>query len=281
MNITDQLRIKPGSKVTLAKHDPDATYGFDKEEAEAQLNVNRDTLRDLQELLYAENKHALLVVLQAIDTGGKDGVIRHVMTGMNPMGVKVHSFKAPTPHELDHDFLWRIHNAVPGKGEVGVFNRSQYEDVLVVRVRKLVAEKIWRDRFDQINEFERLLSCNNVTILKFFLHISKDEQLERLKSRLKGPSKQWKFSPGDLEERKLWNQYTHAYEDALGKCSTQYAPWFVVPANKKWFRNLAVSEVVIDALKALRMKYPKPAYDVRKYKAMVTDAPVAQRARPR
>lgn len=281
MNFTDQFRIKPGSKVSLAQHDPDETLGFEKDDAEKRLESNRDKLRDLQELLYAENKHALLVVLQATDTGGKDGVIRHVMTGMNPMGVKVHSFKQPTPHELDHDFLWRIHNAVPGKGEVGVFNRSQYEDVLVVRVRKLVPEKIWRDRYDQINEFERLLSCNDVKILKFFLHISKEEQFERLQARLMDSHKQWKFAPGDLDERKLWDQYTRAYEDMLEKCSTDVAPWFVIPANKKWFRNLAVSEVLIEALKGLRMKPPELSYDVAKYKRLISAERAGRRARPR
>lgn len=269
MNFTDQFRIKPGSKVSLAKHDPDHTPGFNRNDGEARLETNRDKLRGLHELLYAENKHALLVVLQAMDTGGKDGVIRHVMSGLNPVGVKVHSFKQPTPQELGHDFLWRIHNAVPAKGEVGLFNRSQYEDVLVVRVHKLVSEKIWRDRYEQINEFERLLSCNNVTILKFFLHISKEEQLERLEARLANPQKQWKFSPGDLAERKLWSQYMRAYQDAIERCSTSHAPWFIVPSNKKWFRDVAISEILVDALQGLRMKYPKPDYDVRKYAAML------------
>lgn len=264
MSFADRLIIKPGSKVNLAKHDPDETCGFDKDEAESRLDAHRKRLFELQELLYAENKHSLLVVLQAMDTGGKDGVIRHVMTGMNPIGVQITSFKKPTPEELDHDFLWRIHKAVPRIGEVGVFNRSHYEDVLVVRVHELVPRKVWSDRYEQINQFEELLSCNGVTIVKFFLHISKNEQIERLKARLEDPSKHWKFSHGDLDERKLWNDYQRAYQDAISKCSTEHAPWFIIPANRKWFRNLAVAEVLVETLEGLKMRHPKPAFDVAK-----------------
>jgi PPK2 family polyphosphate:nucleotide phosphotransferase len=214
-------------------------------------------LEVLQELLYAEHKHKVLIILQAMDAGGKDGTISHVFEGVNPAGVRVTSFKAPTEDELDHDFLWRIHKEVPAKGEMVIFNRSHYEDVLVVRVHNYVAPEVWKKRFDQINEFERTLEDNGTTILKFYLHIDKDEQKERLQARLDDPTKRWKFRLGDLEERKLWGNYMEAFEDVLSKTSTDYAPWYIVPANRKWFRDLVISSALVDTLEGLKMKYPE------------------------
>ena len=206
--------------------------------------------------MFAEHKHKVLVVLQAMDTGGKDGTIRHVFEGVNPAGVRVASFKAPTSEELDHDYLWRIHKEVPGKGEMVIFNRSHYEDVLVVRVHNIVPPEVWKKRFDQINEFERILAESGTTILKFYLHIDMDEQKERLQARLDDPTKRWKFRLGDLEERKLWTDYMEAFEDVLSKTSTEYAPWYIVPANRKWYRDLVISSVLVDTLEGLKMKYP-------------------------
>jgi PPK2 family polyphosphate:nucleotide phosphotransferase len=198
-----------------------------------------------------------------MDTAGKDGTIRNVMTGCNPQGCTVTSFKVPTPEELAHDFLWRVHKAVPGKGQIGIFNRSHYEDVLVVRVHNLVPKSVWSKRYDEINAFENHLTRNGVTILKFFLHISKDEQKRRLLDRLNDPRKQWKVNPGDFEERKLWDDYTAAYEDALSRTSTGHAPWFVIPSDHKWFRNLAVSSIIVDALESLDLKLPRPSFDLK------------------
>jgi PPK2 family polyphosphate:nucleotide phosphotransferase len=218
-------------------------------------------LEELQEMLYAEHKHKVLIVLQAMDTGGKDGTIRHVFEGVNPQGVRVAGFKKPTPEELDHDFLWRVHKQVPGKGEVVIFNRSHYEDVLVVRVHNLAPQEVWSKRYDHINDFERMLVDEGTTILKFFLHIDLDEQKERLQARLDEPNKRWKFNPEDLEERKLWPQYVKAYEDAISKTSTDWAPWYIVPANRKWYRNLVVGTVIIETLKDLDMRYPEAEFD--------------------
>jgi PPK2 family polyphosphate:nucleotide phosphotransferase len=210
----------------------------------------------LQELLFAEQKHKVLVVLQGMDTAGKDGVIRHVFDGVNPQGVRVANFKVPSPVELAHDYLWRVHHQVPGRGELLIFNRSHYEDVLVVRVHGLVNKSIWQKRFRQINEFERMLSEEGTLILKFFLHISLDEQKERLQARLDDREKQWKFNVGDLAERKLWPEYTRAYEDVLTKTSTTWARWVIVPSNRKWYRNLVVGSLLVDALKSLKMNPP-------------------------
>jgi len=250
--------VEPGRKIALDKCNPNDTAAFDggKEKglrAVQELNVE---LQGLQELLYAQQKHKILVVLQAMDTGGKDGAIRRVFEGVNPQGVRVQNFKVPTPEELAHDYLWRVHKVVPGRGEITVFNRSHYEDVLVVRVHDLVPKAVWRKRFDQINEFEKLLAENGTTILKFFLHIDRDEQKERLQARLDDPSKQWKFRLGDLDERKLWDKYTAAYEDVLNRTSAEYAPWYIVPANKKWYRDLVISTVLVETLKGLNMSYP-------------------------
>jgi PPK2 family polyphosphate:nucleotide phosphotransferase len=261
----DALRVEPGTRVRLDKLATDTAEGVrDKAAAEAQLQEILQELAKLQYLLYAENKRALLVVLQAMDAGGKDGVIRHVMSGLNPSGCRVTSFKKPTDEELDHDFLWRIHQAVPPRGEIGVFNRSHYEDVLVVRVHGLVPEKTWKQRYDRINEFENILSANHVVIRKFFLHISKEEQRKRLQARLDDPTKHWKITPADASERQHWDAYTAAFEDALSKCSTEPAPWFIIPADKKWYRNWAVAQILLETLRDLDMKFPPPTCDLSK-----------------
>ena len=260
----DRYRVKPGKRVDLNRWDPDDTSALDGSEEEAQdrlVKLNRQ-LEDLQELLYAEGKRRLLVVLQAMDTGGKDGTIRHVFEGVNPQGVKVASFKVPTQEELDHDFLWRAHKQTPGRGEMTIFNRSHYEDVLVVRVHRLVPPEVWRGRYARIRNFEQLLAEEGTTILKFFLHISKEEQKKRLQARLDKRDRRWKFNVGDLKERRLWSAYMEAYEDALSKTSAQWAPWYVVPANHKWYRNLVVCTVIVETLKRLKMRWPEPKEDL-------------------
>jgi PPK2 family polyphosphate:nucleotide phosphotransferase len=262
----EQYKIRPGSKFDLSKFDPADKSGFkgSKSDAAARLDKLKLELDALQEVLYAEHRHRLLVVLQAIDTGGKDGTIRSVFSGINPQGVRVTGFKAPTPEELDHDFLWRIHRCTPGKGEIMIFNRSHYEDVLVVRVHQLVPEQVWRRRYDDINCFEKMLADEGTTILKFYLCISKDEQKERLQARLDDPTKHWKFQVGDLKERALWDDYMGAYEDAINKTSTEWAPWHVVPANRKWYRDLVVATTIVEALKKLKMSYPESQEDLSK-----------------
>ena len=254
-----QYLVKPETKVKLFKWDPNDTGDFKggKEEGLAKLEKLNGKLESLQELLFAEHKHKVLIVLQAMDTGGKDGAIRRVFDRVNPAGVRVASFKAPTAEELDHDFLWRVHKQVPGKGEMVIFNRSHYEDVLVVRVHNYVTPEVWGKRFEQINEFERTLVENGTTILKFYLHIDLDEQKARFQARLDDPTKRWKFRLGDLEERKFWPDYMKAFEDVLSKTSTEYAPWYIVPANRKWFRDLVISSVLVDTLEGLKMSYPE------------------------
>ncbi len=254
-----QYLVKPESKVKLSAWDPNDTGKFKggKKQGLAQLEKLNAKLESLQELLFAEHKHKVLVILQAMDTGGKDGVIRRVFDGVNPAGVRVVSFKAPTSEELAQDFLWRIRKGVPDIGEMVIFNRSQYEDVLVVRVHNLVSPEVWGQRFEQINEFERELVDNGTTILKFYLHIDMDEQKERLQARLDDPAKRWKFRLGDLTERKLWPDYMKAYEDVLSKTSTEHAPWYIVPANRKWSRDLVISSVLVETLQDLKMKYPE------------------------
>ena len=251
--------IKPETKVKLSKWDPNDTGDFEggKEEGLAKLEKLNGKLESLQELLFAEHKHKVLIVLQAMDTGGKDGAIRRVFDRVNPAGVRVASFKAPTAEELDHDYLWRVHKQVPGKGEMVIFNRSHYEDVLVVRVHNYVTPEVWAKRFEQINEFERTLVENGTTILKFYLHIDLDEQKARFQARLDDPTKRWKFRLGDLEERKFWPDYMKAFEDVLSKTSTEHAPWYIVPANRKWFRDLVISSVLVDTLEGLKMEYPE------------------------
>jgi PPK2 family polyphosphate:nucleotide phosphotransferase len=261
------FKIEPGSKVRLADYDPADTGHFkSKEEAAEETQKHLDRLAELQERLYAAGSHALLVVLQAMDTAGKDGVVKHVVHAFNPQGVTVTSFKVPTEEERAHDFLWRVHKAVPARGLVGVFNRSHYEEVLVVRVAKLKPRPVWSRHYDHINEFERLLADSGVKIVKLFLHISADEQEQRLRDRQTTPAKQWKFNPGDLETRRQWSQYMEAYEDALGKCNAAWAPWYVVPANHKWYRNLAVSAVLVKALEELDLGYPKPVDGIAGFK---------------
>jgi len=263
MELSRRLRVKPGAKIALADIDPAGTHGFEKgRDLEAALAKNIARIDELQYLMYAEHRRALLVVLQGIDASGKDGTIRHVMTGFNPQGCRVTPFKAPTPEELSHDFLWRIHHVVPGKGDVAIFNRSHYEDVLVVRVHELVPAPVWNRRYDQINDFERYLAENGVVIVKVFLHISKDEQKRRLERRIEDSTRQWKVALSDFEERKRWKDYQRAYEDAITKCNTKEAPWYVVPADKKWFRNLAVSQILVETLEALDMRFPKPTVDL-------------------
>lgn len=263
MRFSEKLVVPPGTKVTLADWDPDGTFGF-KKDSKAERVTARSIARldDLQNLLWASKEHAVLIVLQSPDAGGKDGTIRHVMSGMSPQGCRVTAFKAPTPEELGHDFLWRVHKVVPAKGEVGIFNRSHYEDVLVVRVRGLAPRGVWSRRYDEINDFEQMLNENGVKVLKFFLHISKEEQKERFEERLKDPSKQWKLAEADLEDRERWGEYVKAYEEALSRCSTAGAPWFIIPANRKWFRNLAISSIVAETLEGMKLKFPKPSFDL-------------------
>ena len=256
----ERYRVEPGSKINLGQWDPSDKSAFEgsKREAREALRALNERLEALQELLYAEHKHKVLIVLQAMDTGGKDGTIRHVFEGVDPQGVKVASFKVPTPEELDHDYLWRVHKQVPARGEIVIFNRSHYEDVLVVRVHNLAPPAVWGRRYDHINDFERLLVEEGTTILKFFLHIGLDEQRERLQARLDEPHKRWKFNLGDLDERRLWPEYQRAYEDVLSKTSTEQAPWYIVPANRKWYRNLVVATVLVETLEGLDMRYPQP-----------------------
>src|ERR1700683_664523 len=266
-NFSKELIAKPGKKVKLPKYDPSDTLGWDKtHKMKEALQKAVDDLDRLQYLLYAEHKRALLIVLQGRDAAGKDGTIRHVMSGVNPQGCTVTPFKVPSPEEASHDYLWRIHKAVPEYGDIGIFNRSVYEDVLVVRVHNLVPKDVWSKRYDQINEFEKLLHENNVKILKFFLHISKDEQKKRFQQRIDDPDRRWKISEADFAERKFWDDYTAAYEVALTKCSTDHCPWYIIPSNKKWFRNLAVSHIIAETLESMHMKFPKPTVDVKKLK---------------
>jgi PPK2 family polyphosphate:nucleotide phosphotransferase len=255
---------REGERIRLKEIDPDDDAGLGtKAKALARLAEDVERLRRLQHLLYADNRHALLVVLQAMDTGGKDGTIRHVMSGFNPAGCAVTSFKVPTPEEREHDFLWRIHRAVPPRGVVGVFNRSHYEDVLVPRVHNLVPKKTWERRYREINGFERTLRENGVEILKFYLHISKSEQLKRLRERIEDETKNWKFSEADVAERRLWSEYQAAYEDAINECTTPWAPWHIVPANKKWARDCVVARAMVDRLETLDLRYPRPKADLR------------------
>ncbi len=265
MNVAKEFQVKPGRKVHLAGQDTACTGKFkDKRKVAGQLEELRERLDHLQYLLYAESRRSVLIVLQAMDTAGKDGTIRHVMAGLNPQGCRVTAFKAPTHEELAHDFLWRIHRAVPGKGEIGIFNRSHYEDVLVVRVHDLVPRDVWSKRYDQINTFEEYLTANGVHIVKFFLHISRKEQLKRLRARLEDPDRLWKFSESDLPERKRWDDYMAAYEDAMTRCSTKHSPWYIIPADHKWFRNLAVARILVETMEGLDMRFPKPTIDAAK-----------------
>jgi len=263
MDYAKQFKVEPNSKIKL--DEIDAGYKGehkDKDAAQSELEKYAERLHDLQYLMYAENKRSLLIVLQGMDGAGKDGTINHVLGAMNPQGCRVYGFKTPSPEELAHDYLWRIHQATPRKGQVAVFNRSHYEDVLVVRVHNLVPNEVWSKRYDENNAFEEHLANNGTHILKFYLHIDADEQLARFKQRLDDPKRQWKISESDYTERTYWHDYYKAYEEALSKCSTPYAPWYIIPSNHKWFRNLAVSQILADSLESLNMKLLKPTVDI-------------------
>lgn len=251
-------RVRPEEKIRLADIDPDFSEDYtSKGDVKIALKIQRQRLVKLQERLYAENRRSLLIVLQAMDTGGKDGTIKHVFRDVNPQGCRVWSFKKPSQEESSHDFLWRYHHRTPRKGMIAIFNRSHYEDVLVVRVKELVPETEWRSRYHLINEFEHLLTLSNTVVIKFFLHISKEEQKRRLESRLHDPNKHWKFSRNDIQERAFWNDYQAAFEDAINNCSTDYAPWYVIPANKKWYRNLVIARTIADTLEAMNPQFPE------------------------
>lgn len=260
--------ITPGTNVAINAFDPGFTGDFtSKDEAREKLAKDIERLAELQDVLYAHNRYALLLIFQAMDAAGKDSVIKHVMSGVNPQGCQVFSFKAPSQEELDHDFLWRTTKALPERGRIGIFNRSYYEEVLVVRVHPEILngqnipdeernEKIWRHRFEDINSFERYLTRNGTVILKFFLNVSKKEQKERFLERIERPEKNWKFSFGDVKERARWDDYMHAYEEMLHHTSTAWAPWYVIPADRKWFTRAAVADIIVDKLKSLNLKYP-------------------------
>jgi PPK2 family polyphosphate:nucleotide phosphotransferase len=278
MDYRKKFVVEPGAKVRLAKIDP-SYDGKHESHATAMPRIQKyvERMAKLQYLLYADGNQSLLVVLQALDAAGKDGVVQHLFTGMNPQGTSVFGFKQPSRSELAHDFLWRAHLPAPSRGQVVIYNRSHYEDVLVVRVHKLVPHSVWSKRYDLINDFERMLAQNGTRILKFYLHISPEEQLERFKQRLDDPSRHWKISESDYSERELWPKYIEAYEDALARTSTKRAPWYVIPANHKWFRNLAISQIVADTMDEMGLKLPPTHVDIgeitRKYHA----AEMAQR----
>jgi PPK2 family polyphosphate:nucleotide phosphotransferase len=258
-----QFKVISGKKVKLKDIDSGFKGHHENHKAAAEeIEEDRKQLRKLQELLYAHGQCSLLICLQGMDTGGKDGTIDHILGAMNPQGCRVVAFKQPSAEELAHDFLWRIHQAAPPRGQVAIFNRSHYEDVLVVRVHNLVPHAVWSRRYDLINAFEQDLVAHDTHIFKFYLHISKEEQLKRFKERLDDPTKQWKISEADYKERDFWDDYVAAYEDALSRCSTEVAPWFVIPADHKWFRNLAVGQIVVEYLEGLDMKRPKPNVDL-------------------
>ncbi|MDD2738768.1 MAG: polyphosphate kinase 2 family protein [Methylomonas lenta] len=263
MNYRKKFVVEPGEKIHLNKVDPSYTGQHESHEKALPIMQEHIARMDkLQYLLYADGDQSLLIVLQALDAAGKDGVVRHVFSGMNPQGTSVFGFKQPSKDEAAHDFLWRAHQRAPARGEVVIFNRSHYEDVLVVRVHKLAKKSIWSKRYDLINDFEKMLTCNGTRILKFFLHISPEEQLARFKQRLDDPSRHWKISDADYSERKLWPKYTEAYEDVLELTSTPYAPWYVIPSNHKWFRNLAISQIIADTMDEMGLKLPPTHVDI-------------------
>jgi PPK2 family polyphosphate:nucleotide phosphotransferase len=272
MNFRKKFAVDPGKKLQLGKIDPDYAGKHESHKsAKAEIAKQVERMDRLQYLLYADASQSLLIVLQGLDAAGKDGVIRHLFTGMNPQGTNVFGFKEPTKVELAHDFLWRVHLKAPAKGEVVIYNRSHYEDVLVVRVHKLVPRSVWSERYDLINHFEKMLVANGTRILKFYLHIGADEQLARFRQRLEDPARQWKISEADYSERKLWPEYLEAYQDAITLTSTKYAPWYVIPSNHKWFRNLAISQIVVDTMEDMGLKLPAPRVELadirRKYYA--------------
>ncbi len=263
MNYSNKFRVEQGSKVKLDEIDPNYKGDHEnKDDAQGELEKHAKRLSELQYLMYAENKRSLLIILQALDAAGKDGTINHVFASMNPQGCRVYAFKTPSAEELAHDYLWRIHQDTPRKGLVTIFNRSHYEDVLVVRVHNLVPKEVWSKRYDEINNFEKELVDNDTHIIKFYLHIDKEEQLSRFKQRLDDPERYWKISESDYAERVFWNDYQKAYEEAISKCSTDHAPWYIIPSNHKWFRNLAVSQILVDTLESLNMKFPAPTVNI-------------------
>lgn len=261
--------IKPNKAVHFKKLKTTDNGPFkDREATEAATKKNLAKMHDLQEVLYAQGTQSLLIVLQAMDAGGKDGTIESLFSGVNPQGCAVTSFKQPSTAEKAHDFLWRHHAATPGRGMIGIFNRSHYESVLVERVHKIVTKDVWKKRYDHINAFEKLLADEGTTVVKFFLHISKEEQAERMQARLDDPKKHWKFSPADLEERKLWDHYGEAFGDALERCSTEHAPWYAIPADRKWFRNWAISDILLRTVVAMKPKFPPPMENLNQYKVV-------------
>jgi len=266
-----KYKVIQGKEFNLAKFDPNDTslWSQGKKSAKERIKDLRKQLINLQQVLWAEEKHKILIVLQAMDSGGKDGTIRSIFKGVNPQGVKVANFRIPTEEELSHDYLWRVHQHVPGKGEMVIFNRSHYEDVLVVRVHNLVPPAVWKKRYGHIRNFEKTLSDEGTVILKFFLHISKNEQKQRFIERIEVPEKQWKFNPNDLDERKRWDEYLDAYQDAIRKTSTRQALWFVIPANRNWYRDLMILEIITDSLKQLNMKYPASVENIRSYRDLL------------
>jgi PPK2 family polyphosphate:nucleotide phosphotransferase len=277
MDYREKFVVEPGAKVRLSKIDPSYKGKYESHgKASPEIAQNLERMQTLQYLLYADGSQSLLVVLQALDAAGKDGVVRHVFSGVNPQGTAVFGFKQPSKEEAAHDFLWRAHLRTPAKGQIVIFNRSHYEDVLVVRVHNLVPESVWSKRYDLINDFEKMLSANGTHILKFYLHISPEEQLARFAQRLDDPSRNWKISESDYSERKLWPQYVDAYQDAMASTSTKRAPWYVIPANHKWFRDLAISQIIADTMDEMGLKLPPPQVSIadirRKYHAAVRDA---------
>jgi PPK2 family polyphosphate:nucleotide phosphotransferase len=260
----EQYRVKPGAKLEFGKLDSSDKVLFNgggKEDYEPQFTILQDQLQQLQKRLYAQNKHRILVVMQAMDTGGKDGCIKHVFSRIDPQGIHVRSFKKPSEEELAHDFLWRVHAKVPSRGQLVIFNRSHYEDIIAVRVKKIFPDEVWKRRQRHVIEFERMLAEEGTTIVKIFLHISKEEQKRRLLSRLENPAKHWKFNPDDLADRARWSEFMHAYEEVISKTSTELAPWYVVPSDRKWYRNLCVARIMLDTLKGLNMQFPDIDWD--------------------
>src|SRR5436190_4795266 len=257
---------KVTGKIRLKDFDPDYHEELDKEKTREKTQKLCERIGQLQQLLYADADHSLVILLQGMDTSGKDGTVKHVLDAVNPAGVETANFKSPSHEEMAHDFLWRIHKALPRYGNIGVFNRSHYEDVLVVRVLNLQPSQVWRARYGQINAFEKQLCENRITVLKFFLHISKEEQAERLKARLTDPRKNWKFDPEDLRMRAHWSKFMKGYEDAINRCSAPYAPWHIIPANRKWYRDYVISKIVVKALEDMNLRWPKPKFDLSKIK---------------
>jgi PPK2 family polyphosphate:nucleotide phosphotransferase len=261
--IIKKLMVIEGKKINLQRLSPDHNFSIDEEKAEYVLKQNlKKRMSELQYRLYAERKNGLLIVFQGIDTSGKDSTIRHVISAFNPQSCAVKAFKEPTTEDLSHDFLWRIHKRAPSRGEIVVFNRSHYEDIIQPRVHKTIHKSIWSQRYEHINAFERCLSDNSIKIIKFFLHISKEEQRKRLEERMNDPSKQWKASESDITERKFWNNYTVAYQDIINRCSNLWAPWYIIPANRKWFRNLVIALIIVDTLERMKPKFPKPTINL-------------------